>query len=343
MKLNTALTTTLAKARSLSRRLVLSALSLTVLSFSSACTGDTENASVSSPSKPYKAAATVGMIADIVKNVAGDRAQVEGIIGEGVDPHLYKPTTTDVKTLQAADIVFYNGLSLEGKMGDVLIRVSRTGKPVYAVTEEILDQGDYVMTDEEEHYDPHVWMDVRGWIKATDVVAKGLSEFDPEGSETYAANAKAYQAELEKLDAYAKKSIASIPDERRVLVTAHDAFNYMARAYNLDVRGIQGISTESEAGVKDIEDLVSFLVERKIPAIFVESSVSDKNIRALAEGAEARGHDVIIGGELFSDAMGLAGSYEGTYIGMIDHNVTTITRALGGQAPKKGLNSKLTH
>lgn len=292
---------------------------------------------------PFKASATVGMISDIASHVAGDRARVEGIIGEGVDPHLYKPTTSDIKALQGADIVFYNGLMLEGKMGDVLIRLGRSGKPVYAVTEEILEQGDYVITDEEDHYDPHVWMDVQGWIRAVDVVAKGLSEFDSAGAEAYAANAAAYKAELEKLDAYAKKVIGSIPEGRRVLVTAHDAFSYMTPAYGLEVRGIQGISTESEAGVKDIEDLVSFLVERKIPAIFVESSVSEKNIKALAEGARARGHEVVIGGELYSDAMGGAGSYEGTYIGMIDHNVTTIARALGGEAPEKGLNGKLSH
>jgi manganese/zinc/iron transport system substrate-binding protein len=294
-------------------------------------------------SYPYSISATVGMITDLVENVAGDKAVVTGIIGEGVDPHLYKPTTSDIKALRDADIVFYNGLMLEGKMGDVLIRVARTGKAVYAVTEEILDQGDYVITDAEEHYDPHVWMDVQGWIRAVGVVEKGLSAFDPANADTYAANAAAYVTQLETLDAYAKRVIGSIPEPRRVLVTAHDAFQYMQQAYDLEVRGIQGISTESEAGVKDIEDLVAFLVERKIPAIFVESSVSDKNIKALAEGARARGHEVTVGGELFSDAMGVTGSYEGTYLGMIDHNVTTIARALGGKAPEKGMKGQLSH
>jgi manganese/zinc/iron transport system substrate-binding protein len=291
---------------------------------------------------PFQVCATVGMISDIVRNVVGERADVEGIIGEGVDPHLYKPTTTDIKAMQSADVIFYSGLMLEGKMGDVLVRVARSGKPVFAVTQEILDQGEYVLTDESEHYDPHVWMDVRGWIMAVDVVAKGLSEYDAEGAGIYAANAAAYKAELEKLDAYTKQVISSIPEEKRVLVTAHDAFNYMGRAYGIEVRGIQGISTESEAGVRDIEELVSFLAARKIPAIFVESSVSDKNIRALAEGAKAKGHTVAIGGKLFSDAMGMSGTYEGTYIGMIDHNVTTIARALGGEAPEKGANGKLS-
>lgn len=291
----------------------------------------------------YTAVASVGMIADIVRNVAGDRATVIGIIGEGVDPHLYKPTRKDVVTLSEADIVFYNGLMLEGKMGDVLVRVARKGKPVYAVTEEILDQGNYVMTDKSEHYDPHVWMDVQGWMRAVGVVAAALSEFDPAGAETYAANEAAYQAELKRLDDYARQVIGSIPADQRVLVTAHDAFSYLGRAYGIDVHGIQGLSTESEAGVQDIENLISFLVQREIPAVFVETSVADRNVRALVEGAQARGREIAIGGELFSDAMGPAGTYEGTYIGMIDHNVTIITNALGGEAPAGGMNGRLSH
>lgn len=307
------------------------------------CNESDNETAETAPSLPIEIVATVGMISDIVREVAGDRAVVENLIGEGVDPHLYKPTSADVKKLQAADVVFYNGLMLEGKMGDVLVRVARAGKPVFAVTEEILDGGDYVITDEADHYDPHVWMDVQGWIKAVGVVAEALSEFDTSGAESYRSNADSYVAKLEKLDAYAKQVIGSIPEEKRVLVTAHDAFGYMTRAYGLEVRGIQGLSTESEAGVRDVEDLVSFLVEKQIPAIFVETSVSDKNIMALAEGAKAKGHEVVIGGELFSDAMGPAGTYTGTYIGMIDHNVTIIARALGGEAPEKGLNGELSH
>jgi manganese/zinc/iron transport system substrate-binding protein len=198
------------------------------------------------------------------------------------------------------------------------------------------------MTDEAQHYDPHVWMDVRGWMKAVTVVEQALSEFDPDNAAVYQANAAAYIAELEALDAYVRKVIASIPENQRVLVTAHDAFNYLGRAYGLDVRGIQGLSTESEAGVQDIEKLIDFLVKRGLPAVFVETSVADKNVRALVEGAKARGHDVGIGGELFSDAMGEPGTYEGTYIGMIDHNATTIARALGGSAPARGMQGQLT-
>ena len=230
---------------------------------------------------------------------------------------------------------------LEGKMSDVLVSVASKGKVVHAVTEAIRDQGDYVMTDESDHLDPHVWMDVKGWMKAVNVVREGLIAFDPNSKSGYEDRADAFLKQLEALDEYAKASVQTIPEKQRVLVTAHDAFGYMGRAYGLEVKGIQGMSTESEAGVKDIEDLVTFLIEHKIPAVFVESSVADKNVRALLEGAKSRGHTVAIGGELFSDAMGPAGSYEGSYIGMIDHNITTLVRALGGQAPEKGLNGRL--
>lgn len=293
--------------------------------------------------KSYHVVATTGMVADVVRAVAGDHATVENLIGEGIDPHAYKPTRNDLIALRKADLIFYNGLMLEGKMGDALVRVARKGKPVYAVTEEIQDEGRFVLTDEEDHFDPHVWMDVQGWMKVVGVVEKALIAYDPEQKATYAANAKSYLEKLKKLDAYAKTSISSIPEKQRVLVTAHDAFGYMGRAYGIEVRGIQGISTESEAAVKDIEVLVSYLVENKIPAVFVESSVADKNVRALVEGAKAKGHDLKIGGELFSDAMGKPGTYEGTYIGMIDHNVTTLTRSLGGKAPEKGMQGKLSH
>ena len=293
---------------------------------------------------PYTVVCTVGMITDVVRNVAGDYAEVEGIIGEGVDPHLYKPTRSDLVKLNNADVVFYNGLHLEGKMTDVLVRVATAGKPVRAVTEAILENPEYLMEkdDGSEYTDPHVWMDVSAWTKAVPVIVTTLSAFDPEHAETYQANGAAYIEQLNALNAYALQSIASIPESQRVLVTAHDAFNYLGRATNMAVRGIQGVSTESEAGVRDLEELVNYIVEQKIPSVFVETSVADKNVRALVEGANARGHDVSIGGALFSDAMGEAGTYEGTYIGMIDHNVTTITRALGGEAPEAGMQGKLT-
>lgn len=296
--------------------------------------GDTDSAGDAAAKGPYKIVCTVGMITDVVRNVAGEYATVEGIIGEGVDPHLYKPTRADVVKLRGADVIFYNGLLLEGKMGDVLLQMATSGKPVYAVTEKILNNEQYLLEkdDGSEYTDPHVWMDVMGWRTGVEVVAESLAAYDSKNAKAYASNAVAYQKVLRDLHHYALEAMSTIPENQRVLVTAHDAFQYMGRAYGLEVRGIQGMSTESEAGVKDLENLIDFIVEHSIPAVFVESSVSDKNVRALLEGAKARGHGVIIGGELFSDAMGQAGTYEGTYVGMIDHNVTTIVNALGGRA-----------
>ncbi|BBO67610.1 manganese transporter [Desulfosarcina alkanivorans] len=288
---------------------------------------------------PIRVGATVGMVADIVREVAADHAAVTPIIGSGVDPHVYSPTRSDVAVLLRSDILFYSGLLLEGQMTDILVKVSRK-RPVYAVTERL--RQDYLIHDNTtNHHDPHVWMDVNGWIQAVSVVADAMADFDPVNAAAYQGNAAAYQARLRRLDDYARAVIASIPDNQRVLVTAHDAFNYLSRAYGIEVMGIQGLSTESEAGLKDINRLVGLLVDRQIPAVFVETSVSDKNVKALIEGAASRGHRVIIGGELFSDAMGTAGTYEGTYEGMIDHNVTVIARALGGNAPAGGMQGKL--
>ncbi len=292
-------------------------------------------------SYPYKIGATVGMVGDIAKAVAGDRGEVTFVIGAGVDPHVYNPTRSDVATLLRSDIIFYAGLLLEGQMADVLVKVSRK-RPVYAVTE--LLEPEYLIHDPQSgHSDPHVWMDVRGWMKAVEVVTAALAEFDPANTEAYRANAATYLKQLKALDDYARRAMASIPETQRVLVTAHDAFGYMGRAYQIEVMGIQGLSTESEAGLKDINRIVDELVRRRIPAVFVESSVSDKNVRALIEGAASRGHTVKIGGELFSDAMGPSGTYEGSYIGMIDHNVTVIARALGGEAPPAGMQDRLAH
>lgn len=291
----------------------------------------------------YSVVATVGMVSDVVREIAGEHAEVTTLMGEGVDPHLYTPTRNDVRRLRSADVIFYNGLLLEGQMTDVLVRVATEGKPVRAVTERILKDSDYLLEYQEDpdYNDPHVWMDVGGWMRSIPVIVATLSEFDPENAEDYEANGEAYRKQLEELDAYAERVISSIPEPQRVLVTAHDAFQYMGRAYGIEVRGIQGLSTASEAGVRDIENLVDYIVEREIPAVFVETSVADKNVRALVEGARARGHSVKIGGSLFSDAMGQPGTYRGTYIGMIDHNVTTIARALGGEAPEGGFKGEL--
>ena len=304
------------------------------------CKNPVENTRSSSSDKRYTVTTTTGMVTDIVRQVCGDKASVEGIIGEGVDPHLYKPTRADLNALAHADLVFYSGLVLEGKMTDVLEKMSEK-KPVIAVTESV--DKNYLLLPPEfaGHPDPHLWMDVGGWMKAVEVVSQTLSDYDKPNAQFYQSNAESYLAQLKALEEYAKTSIATIPEQSRVLVTAHDAFNYMGRAYGIEVVGIQGISTESEAGLNDLNRLVDMLVENNVTAVFVETSVADKNVKALIEGARAQGLEVKIGGTLFSDAMGAPGTYEGTYIGMIDHNITTIVNALGGNAPEKGLNGKL--
>ena len=323
-------------------RLVMAPIAIATMALSGAsCSNENTVLSLENRTYPYKIAATVGMVADIVAQVAGDKATVNGIIGTGVDPHLYKPTRNDVSEFMDADVVFYSGLMLEGKMTDPLIKVGRS-KKVYAVTE-LVDEATLLEPEEfAGHYDPHLWMDVSGWMEAVTAVAQSLAEYDPVHSQPYKQNAQRYNVQLKELHEYAQRSIASIPKQSRVLVTAHDAFNYFGQAYDIEVRGIQGISTESEAGLEDIRQIVDLIVARGVKAVFVESSVSRKNVLALQEGVAARGREVVIGGELFSDAMGHSGTYEGTYIGMIDHNVTVIARALGGEAPELGMNGKLT-
>jgi manganese/zinc/iron transport system substrate-binding protein len=291
---------------------------------------------------PYRVVTTCGMVTDIVKQVAGEHGQVHGLMGEGVDPHLFKPTRDDIQKLSEAHVIFYSGLMLEGRMGDTFSKLSRQGIPAYPVTE-LLQEG-YLMEPEEfeGHWDPHVWNDVSAWMSAVKAVAKALGEYDQANAAAYEANAAAYNEQLQALHEYARKSIASIPENQRVLITAHDAFGYFARAYGIEVMAAQGVTTLSEAAISDINRIVGFIVKNKIGAIFVENIVSDRNLKAIVEGANAAGQPVEIGGTLYSDAMGKPGSYEGTYIGMVDYNVTLITRKLGGQAPAKGLNGKLS-
>ena len=276
------------------------------------------------------------MIADIVSSVVGDQADVIALLGAGVDPHLYKPTRADVVALSGADVVFYNGLHLEGKMSEVLSGLKAKGKIVVAVAEMALQKyPERALVEAGEaniQTDPHLWMSVEAWMDVVGVIADALSAWDPDHAAEYRINASGYLETLRLLDMYASKSLATIPEQQRILVTAHDAFGYLGKAYGIEVRGIQGLSTESEAGLRDLEDLVDCIVESSIPAVFVETSVADKNVRALVEGAASRGCMVEVGGSLFSDAMGASGTYTGTYIGMIDHNITTITNALGGHA-----------
>lgn len=275
-----------------------------------------------------KIVTTTAQIGDLVKNIAGDTADVEFLMGAGIDPHLYQPTRMDISKLNKADIVFYNGMNLEGKMESLLERLGEE-KPTFSVGDRLFKKSLSVL-ENEDGFDPHIWMDVNNWVLASRDVVSFLSAKYPEHADIYQNNSDNYIGFLIGLDEHAKASIDSIALSKKVLITAHDAFGYFSDAYGIEVVGIQGISTESEAGLKKIEDTVSLLVERQIPAVFVESSVGDHNIKAIVEGAKARGHDVAIGGTLYSDAMGAPGTDEGTYIGMMMHNIKTIAEALGG-------------
>lgn len=272
-----------------------------------------------------KVAATTGMVGDLARNIGRERVEVTALMGPGVDPHLYKASEGDISRLSGAQIIFYNGLHLEGRMGDILVKMARN-KPTVAVAERIPEEALLKTADETE--DPHIWFDVSLWMQAAEVVRDSLIELDPAGKAEYEANAAAYLKELETLHRYAREQIATIPAQQRVLVTAHDAFGYFGRAYGIEVTGLQGISTATEYGLADVQNVVDLLVTRKIKAVFVESSVPKRSIEALVEGAGAKGHKVAIGGELFSDAMGAAGTPEGTYSGMVRHNVDIIVKAL---------------
>lgn len=290
--------------------------------------------------KKLNVVATTGMIADAIKQVGGDRVQVTSLMGPGVDPHTYRQTRSDIAAMTKADAVFWHGLYLEAQLEEFFLDLAKR-KTVIALAETLPKDKLLGAQNYPGRYDPHVWMDPRLWKSVVEAARDHLIKLDAKGEAVFKENAARHFAEIDALAAYADKAFASVPVASRVLITAHDAFNYFGRAYNYEVLGIQGISTESEAGLKQIEELVNVIVTKEIKAIFIESSVSDRNVKALIEGAAAKGHAVVIGGELFSDAMGAPGTYEGTYIGMIDRNVTVITRALGGTAPARGLNNRL--
>ena len=276
---------------------------------------------------PLTAVATTGMVADIVKNVAGDHVKVTALMGPGVDPHLYKASPGDVQALQKADVIFYNGLFLEGKMAEIFEQLAER-KVVMPVAEEISESSLIETTAFQGHPDPHVWFDVALWEQLVEPVAEKLAELDPVNAGDYRANAKSYRAQLTELNKWVVDEVSQIPEDQRVMITAHDAFGYFGRAYGIEVLGIQGISTESEPGLKEINELVDTIVNRRVKAVFVETSVSDRNVKSIIEGAQSRGADVKLGGQLFSDAMGDPNTDEGTYLGMVRHNVRTIVEAL---------------
>lgn len=267
------------------------------------------------------------MIQDAVAEVAGDRADVIALMGPGVDPHLYKATQGDLQKLTDADIVFYNGLHLEGKMGEVLEKLGRT-KPVIAVSAGIPDSLLRTVPGFQGTHDPHIWFDVKLWEHAVTAISNFLNQYDSAHASEYSHRSTLYKAKLDSLHGAVKQTLQQIPEQQRVLITAHDAFGYFGDAYNVHVRGLQGISTVSEFGLKDVTDLVNFIIDRKIKAIFVETSVSKRSIEAVVEGCRQKNWNVVIGGSLYSDAMGPAETPEGTYIGMVHANVKTIVDAL---------------
>lgn len=275
----------------------------------------------------FSIVATTGMIADAARQIAGDSAEVSGLMGPGVDPHLYKPTQGDIQSLTQADLLLYNGLHLEGKMQDVLEKLARR-KAVQAVAAGIPEEELIILNQPKGAPDPHIWFDVSLWMQAVKTISQSMQEHDPAHAPYYQKRTQVYLQELQRLDEFVQTQLAAIPPQQRTLITAHDAFSYFGQAYGIEVKGLQGISTLSEYGIQDIQNMVNFLVAEKIKAVFVESSVSPKALEAVVEGARQRGHAVRIGGSLYSDALGEAGTPEGNYIGMVRHNVETIRKAL---------------
>ncbi len=271
---------------------------------------------------------TTSMVTDLVKQVGGDRVEVSGLMGAGVDPHLYKATAADVSKLQQAQVIFYSGLVLEGKMTDIFTKLARVKRFVYPVAEGVPERRLLEPPQFEGHYDPHVWFDVEMWALCAQTVVKGLSEFAPKDRAQFERRGREVAGKLRALHEWSLKKAAELPQEKRILVTSHDAYNYFGRAYGFQVVGLQGVSTVSEAGLADMAKLVDFIKQKRVKAIFVESSVSPATIQRIAKDAGVR-----VGGELFSDAMGTPGQMEngydlGTYEGMIKHNLTTIVEAL---------------
>lgn len=284
------------------------------------------------PPEPVRAVTTVGMIRDVVANVGGDCADVEALMGPGVDPHLYRASAGDVRKLRNADVIFYGGYSLEGKLGRVFSRLQNR-IPTVAVSEAAHGPDSLIAGGEGYAIDPHLWMDASLWAGTVPVIAEALIEQQPQCRERIEANATAYREQLDALHHWIKEAVATVPEAHRYLVTAHDAFAYYGRAYAVEVVGIQGISTDSEAGVGDIRGTADRVAETGVPAIFVESTINPRTVQAVVNATRKRGHEVEVGGELYSDAMGAKGSPSGTYIGMLHHNTQTIVEELGGETP----------
>ena len=270
---------------------------------------------------------TTTMLADLVREIGGEHVRVEYLMGPGVDPHLYQATAGDINRMSRADLVVFNGLDLEGKMGQVFANLEKT-RPILEITKYMNEENFILEEDDDDHFDPHVWFDVSLWMEVAEIVRDKLIEIDAENEASYRENFEAYLVELEALDAYVRERVEELPEEKRILVTAHDAFGYFGEAYGFIVKAIQGISTEDEAGISDINKLAEFIVEHQVKAIFIETSIPENSILALQAAVRARGFDVVIGGELYSDSLGSKGTEQETYIGTFKHNIDTIIDAL---------------
>lgn len=312
-------------------RIIQVGLLLVILMALVACGGAETTTNGEAASGTISVVTTIGQIADTARRVGGEHVSVTSMMGPGTDPHLYVASASDVDRLRGADVVFYNGLFLEAQMEEVLEQLGER-QTVVPVTQGIDPANLAPSPQYEDEFDPHVWFDVLLWTETVELVRDTLMEIDPENAADYDSNAAAYIAELQDLDAYVRSQAALVPEDKRVLITAHDAFGYFGEAYGFDVLGLQGISTASEASTADVQELANFIAANEIPAIFIETSVPVRNIEAVQAAVRDRGFDVSIGGELYSDAMGPAGSEGDTYIGMVRHNIDTIVAALtGGQ------------
>ncbi len=280
---------------------------------------------------PLGVVTTTSMIADMVRVVGGDLVRVQGLMGPGVDPHLYQASQGDVSRMAGADVVFYNGLHLEGKMAEIFEQMHTRGQHVFAVTDAIAEDDRLQSELFTGNYDPHIWFDLALWQRAARFVGDRLAEVDAPNADAYRSRASALAEELAALDVEVRADLAQVPEESRVLVTSHDAFGYFGRAYGFDVRGLQGISTATEAGTADVQDLAALVAERRIPAMFIESSISPRGIEAVREAVRARGFDVEIGGTLYGDALGPVGSGADTFVGMVRANMETIVNGLAGR------------
>jgi manganese/zinc/iron transport system substrate-binding protein len=286
--------------------------------------------------------ATTGMLGDLAQHLCQDFALVENLIEVGLDPHSFRPSQSDIRKLVNADLIIANGMGLEQQMEPLLEKLAKRA-PLYFAGQ-ILDSDALLPYSQDfpDRHDPHVWMDIDLWSRILVGISSALVEQFPIQTDVISRNLSDYKSKLRSLNAYAYEVLGTVPVDQRILITAHDAFQYFGHAYGFEVMGVQGISTDSEASILRLSEIVRTIVKRKIPAIFVETSVSDRNIRAILEGVRAEGGQVVLGGSLYSDSMGSPGTYEGTYVGMMDHNITTIARSLGGQAPRAGFEQKLT-